>query len=127
MLVAEGYRGFQQNFSPRVAARARHLASHPTPLRVALAPLFLMGFFGATRRRKITTWCLTLGIFLLVVAVRRLEQPWRGVVDVGVVLGLSWGLVALLVFALRAFSRRGLAYPAEIEPPGPAPRSRGTG
>src|SRR5690606_962340 len=31
---AEGYRGFHRRFSPRVVARARHLAAHPEPLRV---------------------------------------------------------------------------------------------
>jgi hypothetical protein len=116
MLIGEGYRGFQKNFSPRVATRARHLSSHPTPLRVALAPLFLMGFFGATRRRKITTWCLTIGIVVLVVGVRHLDQPWRGIIDLGVVLGLAWGLIALLAFTCRAFSRDGLAFPTDLEP-----------
>jgi hypothetical protein len=115
MLIGEGYRGFQKNFSPRVAARARHLAGHPTSLRVLLAPLFLMGFFGATRRRKIATWSLTTGIALLVLGVRLLEQPWRGIIDLGVVLGLAWGLVALLGFTFRAFSGREFSFPADLE------------
>lgn len=33
MGFAEGYRGFQQNFSPRAAARARYLRHHVTPAR----------------------------------------------------------------------------------------------
>jgi hypothetical protein len=115
MLIGEGYWGFQKNFSPRVAVRGRHLASHPTPLRVLLAPLFLMGFFGATRRRRITTWCLTTGIVLLVVGVRLLEQPWRGIIDLGVVLGLAWGLVALFGFTYQAFSRREFSFPADLK------------
>ena len=119
MLIGEGYRGFQKNFSPRVAVRARHLAAHPTPLRVLLAPLFLMGFFGATRRRKITTWSLTTGIVLLVLGVRLLEQPWRGIIDLGVVLGLAWGLVALFGFTYQAFTRRGFSFPADLEPTEP--------
>lgn len=119
MLIGEGYRGFQKNFSPRVAARARHLAGHPTPARVLLAPLFLMGFFGATRRRKITTWSLTTGIVLLVLGVRHLEQPWRGIIDLGVVLGLVWGLVALVGFTYQAFSRREFSFPADLEPTEP--------
>lgn len=119
MLVGEGYRGFQKNFSPRVVARARHLAGHPTPVRVLLAPLFLMGFFGATRRRKVTSWSLTTGIVLLVLGVRRLAQPWRGIIDLGVVLGLAWGLVALFGFAYQAFSRREFSFPADLEPTEP--------
>jgi hypothetical protein len=115
MLIGEGYRGFQKNFSPRVAVRARHLAGHPTPVRVLLAPLFLMGFFGATRRRKITTWCLTSGIVLLIVGVRLLEQPWRGIIDLGVVLGLTWGLVALFGFTYQAFFRTEFSFPADLK------------
>src|SRR5690606_4264468 len=49
---AEGYRAFQLRFSPRVVARAVHLARHPRPLHVALAPLFCMSFFHATPRGR---------------------------------------------------------------------------
>lgn len=103
MVFSEGYRGFQQGFSPRVAARARWLGAHPTATRVVLAPLFCMGFFQATRRRLITTWCLTTGIVGLILLVSLLPQPWRGIVDFGVVAGLLWGLVALWIFAAQAF------------------------
>ena len=44
MLVAEGYRGFQKKFSPRTAARVRHLRDNPKALHVLLAPVFCMGF-----------------------------------------------------------------------------------
>ncbi len=103
MAYGEGYKGFQKAFSPRVAARALYLSKHPTPLRVILAPLFCMGFFGATRKRKIVTWCLTTGIIILIIIVRQLSQPWRGIIDFGVVLGLAWGTIALWVFAWKAF------------------------
>ena len=102
MAHAEGYRGFQQGFSPRVAARARYLREHPAPLRLVLAPLFCMGFFHATRRRRVTSFAVTGGIVLLVLLVRLLPQPWRGIVDLGVVTGLSWGLISLLVYSARA-------------------------
>jgi len=110
----EGYRGFQRNFSPRVAARARHLADHPTTTRALLAPIFCMGFFAAPPRRRAGAIGLTLGIATLVIAVRQLAQPWRGIVDAGVVVGLAWGVVTLLVFTARAFGR-GLARPPEVE------------
>lgn len=116
MGLFEGYAAFQRRFSPRVAARARHLASHPTPLRTALAPLFCMGFFGAPTRRRVTSVVVTAGIVVLVVLVRRLDQPWRGIIDAGVVLGLAWGLVALWVFTIRAFGPQGLDHPAEVVP-----------
>jgi len=102
----EGYRAFQRGFCPRVVSRALHLAAHPRPLHVLLAPLYCMGLVHASRRRLTVSWSLTLGIVCLVVAVRMLAQPWRGIVDAGVVVGLGWGLVSLLALALRAAAGR---------------------
>jgi hypothetical protein len=113
MGFAEGYRGFQQNFSPRVAARIRYLSHNVTPVRVLLAPLFCMGFFHAQRRRQIITFCLTGGIVVLVLLVRLLEQPWRGIVDAGVVLGLTWGIVSLAAFTVQAFVDKRFDYSPE--------------
>ncbi|WP_292955069.1 MULTISPECIES: hypothetical protein [unclassified Neptuniibacter] len=103
MGFAEGYRGFQQAWSPRVAARLLYLSQNASPLRVVLAPLFCMGFFSIVRKRMIVTYCLTLGIIGMVLLVHQLEQPWRGIVDLGVVTGLAWGLTSLLLFSLQAF------------------------
>lgn len=101
---AEGYRGFQKRFSPRTAARALYLGDHPTPLRVALAPLFCMGFFGATRRVLIAAWVVLIMVVGLVTIVRALDQPWRGIVDAGVVVGLGWGLVTLIGFFITGMT-----------------------
>ena len=114
MGFAEGYRGFQKAFSPRVAARIRYLADNPTPLRLALAPLFCMGFFHIQRRRQIVTICLTLGIIVLVQLVGMLVQPWRGIVDAGVVLGLAWGLISLWCFTVQAFVSKGFDHSPEL-------------
>ncbi len=114
MAYAEGYRGFQQRFSPRVAARARYLKEHPRVLHVVLAPFFCMGYFHATRRRKITSVSLTVGIVILVLLVRLLPQPWRGIIDAGVVLGLIWGLVSLLIFCAAAFISKEFNYSPEV-------------
>lgn len=114
MGYAEGYRGFQQRFSPRVAARARYLKEHPRPIHVLLGPLFCMGYFHATRRRKVTSISLTLCIVVLVLLVRLLPQPWRGIVDAGVVLGLVWGLLSLLLFSLIAFTSRDFDHSPEV-------------
>jgi len=114
MAYAEGYRGFQKAFSPRVAARARHLAEHPTLLRALLAPLFVMAYFGAPPRRRVVSFVVTAAIVGLVVAVRQVPQPWRAILDAGVVVGLTWGLVTLLVFTARAFGSRGLDHPPEV-------------
>jgi hypothetical protein len=128
MLYAEGYRGFQQRFSPRVAARARHLLGHPEALHVALGPFFCMAYFHAPRRRKATSISLTLGIVVLIVLVRLLPQPWRGIIDVGVVAGLAWGVVSLAVFSIQAFVSEDFPYSPEVPegkkgpqaPPGPS-------
>jgi hypothetical protein len=114
MGYAEGYRGFQQRFSPRVAARAKYLRENPRGLHIALGPFFCMGYFHATRRRKITSISLTLGIVILVMLVRLLPQPWRGIIDAGVVLGLIWGLVSLFIFGILAFTSKRFDYSPEV-------------
>ena len=103
MGYAEGYKGFHLKFSPRAAARARYLQFNPTPVRLLLAPFFCMGFFHATRKRKILAFSLTAMIVLLIVLVRQLPQPWRGIIDAGVLLGLGWGLVSVWFFSFKAF------------------------
>lgn len=104
MAYAEGYRGFQKGLAPRVAARAQSLRAHPTALRVALSPLYCAGYFGSTPRRTVSLLGLTATIVVAIVLVRLLNQPWRGIADAGVVVGLSWGLLALLVSGVRALA-----------------------
>lgn len=104
---AEGYKAFHLGFSPRVAARALYLRSNPTLLRVVLAPLFCMGFFHATRKRKTVTYSVTTGVILLIIGVSRMEQPWRGIIDVGVLLGLGWGLVSVWYHSISVFFGNG--------------------
>jgi hypothetical protein len=101
MAYYEGYKGFQKGYSPRVVARAEYLRAHPRLLLVLLAPAFCMGYFHSTRRRMIAAWVLTVSIVILVILIRLLPQPWRGLLDAGVVLGLSWGLVATLAAAVQ--------------------------
>ena len=100
----EGYQGFQKSYSPRFAARCRVWAESATWPRALVAPLVCMGFLQAPRRRVLSTWLLTVGIVAIVLLYRQLPQPWRGILDAGVVLGLAWGLAATLahvVIALR--------------------------
>lgn len=114
MAYSEGYRGFQLNFSPRVVARARYLAEHPRILHYLFAPIFCMGYFHATRRRKIVSYSLTLGIVVLILAVRHLAQPWRGIIDAGVVIGLVWGIISIFWFTVRAFAGNSFDYSPEV-------------
>ncbi len=113
MAYAEGYVGFQQRFSPRVAARAKYLREHPRAFLVLFAPFFCMGYFHATKRRKATSLSLTAGIIVLVLLVRLLPQPWRGIIDAGVVIGLAWGVISLLVFSVLAFTSEKFDYSPE--------------
>ena len=103
MGYSEGYRGFQKAFCPRVVRRAWTLNSSSPPLHIILAPLYSMGYFHATRKRKIVSWSITTAIVGLVLTVKLLPYPYRHIVDGGVVFGLSHGLICLLLFSARAF------------------------
>ncbi|MEM6994834.1 MAG: hypothetical protein AAF721_30245 [Myxococcota bacterium] len=102
MAHAEGYRGFHRRFSPRVVARALWLRDNPRPLFAVFAPLFCMSLFHATKRGVWTARILVLGILGLILVVRTLSQPWRGIIDAGVVVGLAIGLASMLGYAVRA-------------------------
>jgi hypothetical protein len=104
MVYSEGYRGFHLQVAPRVTARSLYLARNPRPLFALLAPLFCMGLIHATRRRLITSWIVLGAIVSLVVMVRQLPQPWRGIVDGGVVLGLALGATSIVWFFARALA-----------------------
>jgi hypothetical protein len=112
---AEGYRGFQRRFSPRAAARVLYLRNHASLVTALLAPAFCVGFFGATPRIQRLTWIGTGLIVLLIIIVHQLAQPWRGIIDAGVVIGLGWGLVSFLGMCGRALATG--EYPASPEVP----------
>ena len=101
MLYSEGWKGFHLNFAPRVVARAEGLRRTPQLLLVLLAPLVCMGYLHATRKRQIISLTLTASIITLVLLVRLLPQPWRGIIDAGVVLGLGFGTLSILWHWLR--------------------------
>jgi hypothetical protein len=130
MAYAEGYKGFHLNFAPRVVKRALVLrdggkaavaASESAVVESAagketsapllspqhqllltlLAPLFCMGLVYATRTRLLVSILVTSGIVALVLLVSHAPQPWRGIIDVGVVTGLVIGIGSLLYHWLR--------------------------
>ena len=113
MAWAEGYRGFQLRFSPRVAARALHVYEHPTLPRLLLAPLFCTGYFGATARLKGTVWIGTGLIVAAVLCSTRCHS--RGVASwIPAMVGLSWGTVSLLVAVRATWRRRRALVAAEV-------------
>jgi hypothetical protein len=114
-VYAEGYKGFQLKFSPRVVSRARYLSQNATVLQGLLAPFFCMGFFYATRKRMITTWILVTVMIGLVILVKLYtHDQWRGIIDVGVVLGLGWGCVAILYYSARVLLGLPFDYPPDL-------------
>ena len=114
MLVAEGYRGFQKKFSPRTAARVRYLRDNPKPLHVILAPIFCMGFIYANKKTRLTVIILTSTIICLVLLVRMADQPWRGLIDVGVVLGLGYGIISFLIFTIKALTQESFSHSPQV-------------
>lgn len=95
----EGYKGFQLKFSPLVVSRAFTLKPmYGTPIHHILgAPFYSMGLFHATKKRKIVSWSVTLGVAVIVAAVKRLPYPWRNIIDAGVIVGLTWGSLSIAI------------------------------
>lgn len=115
MVYAEGIKGFYRRFAPRVVARACYLRENSRPFLALLAPVFCMGYIHATRRRQLTSIGVTSGIALLVIGVRHIAQPWRGIIDCGVVLGLLVGVLSVLWFGARSlFAEQAPAVPLDL-------------
>lgn len=107
MAYSEGYKGFQQAFSPRVASRLLWLKQNPKFWLVIVAPLFAMGFIYASKKRAIISYTILLMVIVFVLIAVNLPQPWRPMLDAGVVVGLLWGTVATwwkILVALRSDS-----------------------
>lgn len=93
---AEGYRGFQKSFAPKVVARAHALRG---PVQGALAPIYCLGLLGGTGSERLRAWLLLAVIVAFVLLAGQLSAGLRGAVDAGVVVGLSWGTAAILARA----------------------------
>ncbi|MBI5207393.1 MAG: hypothetical protein HY934_06330 [Candidatus Firestonebacteria bacterium] len=114
MLGVKGYLGFHKGFSPRVAARAKYLKDNYIFMNSILAPLFCMGYFKSSLKRKISAISLTIAIVILIILIRKLPQPWRGIVDFGVVAGLIFGIISLIIFGYKALSNDKFDYANEV-------------
>lgn len=108
----EGYKGFQLGFAPRVVSRAWALSTLPDGKSTGdklwhkvLAPAFCIGYFHGTRKRVVSSWLVTSIIFCVVVAVKRLANPYRAILDAGVIVGLLWGSAAVVTLYAQSRSR----------------------
>ena len=102
MLVGKGWFGLHRGFAPRVVIRARELAGEPRLLPVLLAPLVGMGLAFSSAKRLALGWGLIAAITVAVQIILRLPEPWRGIVDAGVIAGLGVGVLSLVWHALVA-------------------------
>lgn len=114
MAHGEGYKGFQKKFSPRFAARCKYLSHNTTWLQLLLAPLFCMAYFHAPKKRVIATFALTIMIIVFIFAFRLIPQPWKGLLDFGVVFGLAWGIVSTLYYCFKAFTDKSFEWDNEV-------------
>jgi len=102
----EGYKGFQLKFSPLVVKRSFTLIpgkNGTNVLHFILAPLYSMGLIHATKKRQIVSWSVTVGVAAIVAAVKRLPYPWRNIVDAGVVVGLTWGSISIVLNYIKSW------------------------
>lgn len=99
----EGHRALARRFVPKLVARADQLIDQPRRVKL-LAPLVVIGLVHAPLRTLVAAWSGVAAIVLAIVVVGRLPPTWRAMVDLGVVLALSYGAIALV---RRAFTRAG--------------------
>ena len=62
-----------------------------------------MGLMHATKKRKIVSWSVTIGVAGIVAAVKRLPYPWRNIIDAGVVVGLTWGSLSIILNYIKSW------------------------
>lgn len=101
MAYVEGYKAFHLKFSPSVVERSFGIGPDPSLVKLILAGPYAMGLFGATKTKMIVSWCITVGVFGLTKLVKGLPYPYRGIVDAGVVLGLSMGLLSMVYHSIK--------------------------
>jgi hypothetical protein len=102
MAYAEGYRGFHKSFSPMLVKRTWAI-NEKSPWHVhLLAPLYVGGFIDGTTKRLLVSWGLIIFIVGLVIAVAHTSWPWHQLIDLGVGVGISIGLVSTVYFTLLA-------------------------
>ncbi len=97
MVISEGRDGFQRRLAPRIATRSAHIYQRGDWLEVILAPLYCFGYFRAPKKQLIVSYGAVVVIICVVVIVHQFSQPWRGIVDSGVIVGLLYGIGAIML------------------------------
>ena len=103
-VYGEGVRALQMKYMPYVLRRIAQLPGESAVNQI-LAPLYAFSLIGAERRVLVKAWAGTAAIVAAVIIVRQFSEPWRGIVDFGVAMALTWGLIALLAGAWKAGAR----------------------
>ena len=101
MIIGKGFFALHRGFVPRVMNRAELLAENGKLIDRLLAPLYCMGFFKAPKKRLIISYAMLLLIITFIVSASKISQPWRGIIDLGVVVGLSIGILSLLFLGIN--------------------------
>ena len=74
-----------------------------------------MAYFHAPKKRVIATCALTVMIIVFILVFRLIPQPWKGLLDFGVVFGLAWGMsLQLYISALKLLQMKPLAWDNEV-------------
>ena len=105
MVISEGYDGFYKRLAPRVADRAQEIREKGKRLDIVLAPLYCFGYFRAPLHRMIVSYTAIILIICAVIVVQQVAQPWRGIIDMGVVVGLLCGMISIAIVSLRNATR----------------------
>ena len=105
MVFTEGYDGFYRRLAPRIIARARQLRRQGDWVSIILAPLYCFGYFRAPKKQMVVSYVAIILIVCAVIIVQQISQPWRGIIDAGVVVGLLCGVGALFIVAARGVRR----------------------
>ena len=53
-------------------------------------------------------------LLIFIIIAHQLPQPWRGILDLGVVVGLSWGLISILVYSWIALTQEDFPHSPEL-------------
>ncbi|MBT3756892.1 MAG: hypothetical protein HOK80_08665 [Candidatus Cloacimonetes bacterium] len=101
MIVGKGYFALHRGFVPRVIVRSEQIISNGNLIDKLLAPLYCMGFFKAPKKRMIISYLMILFIISFLVSASKIVQPWRGIIDLGVIVGLSLGIISLLLLGSK--------------------------